>query len=205
MDEAVDFLANIAKQQNGWDDTDNIIENEVNMSEDYTRIGSADMEPAPYSETLKETFNAIANIFSKINVEDYSLGEFDTFEQVLIANFAFKFNTMIAKQKGYGPENISKAGLRGIITRTQDKLERAKTLIGDPENQVNRVKEAILDFDNAETQEELFEIVARIDSIVNPKSALSDESLVDTLGDLGNYGDIAVILHEGAWGKRMVS
>jgi hypothetical protein len=32
-----------------------------------------------------------------------------------------------------------------------------------------------------------------------------NESILDTYGDLGNYGDIGAILHVGAWGKPLES
>lgn len=40
----------------------------------------------------------------------------------------FIFDTVVAKQKMYGPKNIEKFGLRGIIIRLNDKIERLKNL-----------------------------------------------------------------------------
>lgn len=50
----------------------------------------------------------------------------------------FVTNTLIKKQKDYGPENIARFGLNGIVIRTHDKvarLENLKTKKSDGENE----------------------------------------------------------------------
>lgn len=170
------------------------------------RVSGESMVPAPgvkVNVPVQAKIAAILELMMTVKPKDVELKELPSFEQTLIGNFIWKLHTMIAKQKGYGPHNISKAGLKGVVTRTQDKLERAKTLVGDSDTQVARVKK-ILDnkLPNMANDSDAIDILADIDAVVNPKSALDDESLLDTLGDLGNYGDIGVLLHEGAWGKE---
>jgi hypothetical protein len=38
------------------------------------------------------------------------------------------FDTVVAKQRMYGPRNVVRFGLRGIVIRLNDKIERLKNL-----------------------------------------------------------------------------
>jgi len=169
------------------------------------RFGGSDFTPAPgvfLTEPEEEDLNQLVELLLSIDIDPADLQELDTFEQMFAALYAWKFKTMISKQKDYGPENISKAGEKGIITRTQDKLERNKVLIGDEEQQIKRIKR-LLSEDEPETLTEMNNFLNTLDSIIYPEA--QNESILDTWGDMGNYGDIGVTVHVGAWPKPLAS
>lgn len=69
-------------------------------------------------------------------------------------------STIIKKQKDYGPKNISRFGLNGLVIRTHDKLARVENLLSKPGG---------------------------------PQAAVHDESIYDTLLDIGGYAAIALM------------
>jgi hypothetical protein len=102
----------------------------------------------------------------------------ETFEEVFERIYGEAWDIMMERQRRYGPENIRKQGLHGVVTRIgEDKLSRVKnTLRG-------RVVagEVILD-------------------------KLSDEDLAvaeDAFFDIANYALICISLMRNEWGKPM--
>jgi hypothetical protein len=89
-----------------------------------------------------------------------------------------------------------------LFTRATDKIERAKNIVGDPVEQVERVQELIrahrLD-PTADTDANFIDNVAKI---VNTQE-FAEESIEDTLIDLANYGLIMYMVQNDAWGKDM--
>jgi hypothetical protein len=73
---------------------------------------------------------------------------------------------LVSKQRDYGPNNISKFGLRGLIIRTYDKVARLSNLLKKSDN----------DFNTA----------MKINSV-------SGETIVDTLIDIIGYSIIALM------------
>jgi len=142
-------------------------------------------------------------IFDKINPNEYRLRDLDSFQQVMVGVFARQYHLMIGKQKDYGPENITKAGLRGIVTRTQDKLERVKTLIGDPDQQIKKVQQELDRVDDEASAAEMAQALMRLNTIVYPTRGVQEESIEDTLLDLADYGMIGYIVYMEAWGKEI--
>lgn len=164
----------------------------------YSRIAGADIAGNP-----KEAIQGLVEKFRDFDISPFMLKEFLTFEQTFVATMVLKFHLLYKKQKDYGPHNISKAGLSGVITRTQDKLERAKILIGDPPEQISSIKTLLAELPADASAHELDVFATRVNMIINPSNAVQDERVDDTLMDLGNYGDIAYILYHQAWGKPL--
>jgi hypothetical protein len=173
--------------------------------ENARRVGGDSLAPAPgvyLTEGDVSDVNELVFALHNVDIDPSDLAELETFEQMFAALYAWKFKTMLAKQKDYGPENITKAGEKGIITRTQDKLERNKVLIGDEEQQIKRIKKLFSDAE-PETLTEMNNFLNKLDEILYPEA--QNESILDTWGDMGNYGDIGVTVHVGAWPKPLAS
>lgn len=166
--------------------------------EDAQRISGTDIAGNPV-----KAIQTLVDWFYNIDVSPHGLKDFETFEETFIAIMILKFHMMVAKQKDYGPQNISKAGVRGVLTRGQDKLERAKVLIGDPESQVEKVKKLLSELPDDATVSELVEFTADVQDVVAPSNAVKGETIEDTFMDWGNYGDIAYALLMNAWGKPL--
>ena len=52
-----------------------------------------------------------------------------TFEEAIDSVLAEMRETMVAKQRDYGPGNIGQFGELGVLVRTNDKMERLKNLL----------------------------------------------------------------------------
>jgi hypothetical protein len=61
----------------------------------------------------------------------------ETFEEAVDSILAEMRATMIAKQRDYGPLNISKFGEYGVLVRSNDKLERLINLYNSGNNPAN--------------------------------------------------------------------
>jgi hypothetical protein len=167
--------------------------------EDAQTISGEDIAPTPAPE---DYIKAVVSVFSQIDEQEYDIAKLTSFEQVMVGVMVRMFKLMQEKQRGYGKSNISKAGLHGLFTRATDKIERAKNIVGDPVEQVERVQELIrahrLD-PTADTDANFIDNVAKI---VNTQE-FAEESIEDTLIDLANYGLIMYMVQNDAWGKDM--
>lgn len=173
--------------------------------EDAKRIGGESIYPAPgvyLTSDSVEDVNELVFALHAVDVDPADFQELETFEQLFAALYAWKFKTMIAKQKDYGPENITKAGEKGITTRVQDKLERLKILVGDEERQVKQLKN-LFESGEPENLQEMNTFLNKMEEILFPVP--QNESVLDNWGDMGNYGDIGVTVHVGAWPKSLAS
>lgn len=74
--------------------------------------------------------------------------------------------TLVKKQKDYGPKNISRFGLNGLVIRTHDKVARIENLLSKPDG---------------------------------VKNAVENESVYDTLLDIGGYAAIALMWISGTF------
>ncbi len=163
----------------------------------YARISGADIAGIDPLEQIQ----AVVNLMKAIDPNSFHLEDLYTFEQTFVGHYVRKLHVMIGKQRDYGPENITKAGERGIVVRMQDKVERLKMLLGDPDQQVKQVQALLLEFDYTETTEEMFAVIDKIDNVVNGNP--SNESIEDTWLDASNYGDIGFVVREGAWPRPL--
>jgi hypothetical protein len=147
--------------------------------------------------------NAAVQVFDRIHTTEYSLSELESMNDVMVGVFARMYHMMIAKQKDYGPENISKAGIRGVVTRANDKIERLKTLVGDPEQQMGKVQDILGNLPEDATEQEMAEALTKLYKVAVPQAAVKGENIEDTLLDLANYGLIGYMLYMGAWGHPL--
>lgn len=151
----------------------------------------------------EDYIKAIVELMDKISPSSYKLSTLGSMEQVMVGVFARMYHLMIAKQLDYGPDNITKAGIRGIVTRANDKIERLKTLVGDPDDQMRRVQDVLEEVPDDASYREMGEALMSIQRIVVPENAVKGESVEDTLLDLANYGLIGYMLYMGAWPKPL--
>jgi hypothetical protein len=184
-----DFVSN--------DTLGNVFERSTEL-DNVERISGTQIAGNPY-----EAVEKIADTFMNTQLDEHSLRNLNTFEEVMVGTFLQKFHLMRYKQKKYGKMNISEAGLPGLVTRMRDKFERAKNMVGDPSTQIADVKKIILDTPEDATPKELMDALDAIWTKVNPQED-SEESLTDTAIDIGNYGDIFYMVLTGAWGKPML-
>jgi hypothetical protein len=190
----------VIRKDGGVTDLESLSQHKPTSEEtpNYKRISGTELAGNP-----KEAIQEIVEQFRQFDISPHMLKEMDTFEQTFVALMLLKFRMMVAKQKDYGPGNIGKAGLRGIITRATDKLERIKTLVGDPETQVESSQNIIKNIPDDASFEEMDKALFDLYKILVPGNAVQDERIDDTLMDLGNYGDIAFVLYHRAWGKAL--
>lgn len=97
-----------------------------------------------------------------------------TFEDIFDDIYFDAETLLIAKQRGYGPENIAQLGFYGVFSRlASDKIERLKNLMN------GRIEKGrvVLEWDDTH-----------------------DESVEDTLFDVMNYAAILIALRRGHWG-----
>lgn len=104
--------------------------------------------------------------------------EVETFEEVFAKLYGEAWDVMMNRQRRYGPENIRKQGLHGVVTRIgEDKLSRIKnTLHG-------RVVAG--------------EVV--LDDMTADELAVAEDAFID----IANYAIICISLMRGVWGKPM--
>lgn len=99
------------------------------------------------------------------------------------------------RHQDYGPNNIKKFGVSGVVIRLHDKLERATTMIfgNSPQSQLTAI-DAILE-GNYKNLEDMIAEIRNVRSV----SSSREESLEDSLGDTSNYGVYGVMLERGWW------
>jgi hypothetical protein len=169
-------------------------ENAKNVSGDEFAGGT----PASAHDYIK----AVVELFKNTNEREYRLSELDSFEQVMVGVMVRMFKLMQEKQRGYGKSNISKAGLHGLFTRATDKIERAKNIVGDPVETVDKIRSMLDAMPDDPTTGELDAAVSATYSLVNPQQ-FAEESIEDTLIDLANYGLIMYMVQSDSWGFDM--
>ena len=89
----------------------------------------------------------------------------------IIKEFLKDIHLFDKKQGDYGPQNIAKFGVIGVLVRSSDKIERL----------VNLYKTSPLKQTTA------------------PTTRLKDETVDDTWADLSVYGAIARLINKGEW------
>lgn len=112
------------------------------------------------------------NLIAAMRAEDPE--RIPTFEDIFSDIFIDAEALLIAKQRGYGPENVAQLGFYGVFSRlASDKIERLKNLMN---GRVEKGK-VVLEWDDS-----------------------YDESIEDTLIDIINYAAILIALYRGHWG-----
>lgn len=188
----VDFEVGFTEAQDYDNEGDNVMAESILSGE----------ELAGNVPSATDYIKAVVEIFHQTSPTEYKLSELDSFEEVMVGVFLRKFHLMLEKQRGYGKNNISKAGLHGLFTRAQDKLERGKNIVGNPVEQVDKVQRMLERLDPDANAADMDMFIKKVDEIMNVQR-YADESIEDTLMDLGNYGDIMYMVQMDAWGKDL--
>ena len=89
----------------------------------------------------------------------------------IIKEFLTDIQLFDKKQGDYGPQNIAKFGVIGVLVRSSDKIERL----------VNSYRASTLK------------------QKTTPTTRLQDETVNDTWADLSVYGAIARLINKGKW------
>lgn len=103
----------------------------------------------------------------------------ETFEDTVQEVFDEAFDIMIARQKKYGPDNVRKAGLYGLFTRLEDKMERIKRDLNGQ--------------------------IVNGEIILEDPPDLPDEAVDDADFDGMNYHAIRILVRRGKWGKPLAA
>lgn len=105
-----------------------------------------------------------------------------TFEQAFAALYREAFDLLVARQRKYGPRNIERLGIHGVLSRlAHDKVERVmRTMNGRVVNGTVVIVE------------------------VDPDGEAGD-TFEDALLDIANYALIALAQHRGLWGRPLGS
>src|SRR6266516_361541 len=115
-----------------------------------------------------------------------------------------------AKQRDYGPHNISAFGLFGCVVRLNDKVERLKHIhgfSGEQKKAMRRVGEIMRlceknwhRFNLIETLDHLEDSMTQFKVLFAKKRRpVVNEKLRDTFRDIANYAVIALLLDSGKW------
>jgi hypothetical protein len=101
-----------------------------------------------------------------------------TFEDVFQGIFGEAFELLIDRQRKYGPDNIERLGVYGVLSRlAHDKVERVmRSMNGRIEN-----GKVILEY----------------------PTDYDDDTFEDGLFDMANYALIAIAKHRGLWGAPL--
>jgi hypothetical protein len=181
---------------------DKVFEREGNGALEDGRLSGEELAGTAVSD--EDLVRATVQLFDRIHPNSYVLSEdLNTMNEVMVGIFARMYHLMISKQKDYGPENISKAGLKGIVTRSNDKIERLKVLVGDADKQMENIKAVMKDLPDDANQGEMLNALSAIELIAFPRNAVQGETVEDTLLDLADYGLIGYMLYMEAWGKPL--
>lgn len=152
--------------------------------------------------------SAIVELLRSIKPADISLKDATSFEELMVGVFIHKFHLMVEKQRGYGTGNIqensvsSLKAVRGLLTRTNDKLQRAKNIIGDPDDKLATIEKLLDTLPYDMRANEMANALEEIAMVIRPQEH-AEESIIDTVLDLGNYGDIMYMVLMEAWGKPL--
>ena len=125
--------------------------------------------------------------------------EITTFEQAIDLVLTEMRDTMVRKQKDYGPGNIADMGELGLVVRVNDKMARLKNLtLGKEEAKLEHIQNMIEEYDGDLDDPTL--LIGKIMSVASSEEAPQNESIDDTWLDLANYGLIAQMVRRGLWG-----
>lgn len=161
------------------------------------RVSGTEIAGNPY-----DAVQQVVEILRGTQIEPHMLRDFNTFEQTIVATFVRQLHLMVQKQRGYGKANIAMLKSRGILKRIEEKVLRGYEEIGDPEIQLEKIKELQASLDDEATPSELATHMRKIDAILNPGG--SNEDTADNLFlDIGNLGQIGYVEFNGAWGKPL--
>ena len=89
----------------------------------------------------------------------------------IIKEFLTDIQLFDKKQGDYGPQNIAKFGVIGVLVRSSDKIERLVNLYR----------------------------TSTLKQTTTPATRLQDETVNDTWADLSVYGAIARLINKGKW------
>ena len=89
----------------------------------------------------------------------------------IIKEFLIDIQLFDKKQGDYGPQNIAKFGVIGVLVRSSDKIERLVNLYR----------------------------TSTLKQTTTPATRLQDETVNDTWADLSVYGAIARLINKGKW------
>lgn len=101
--------------------------------------------------------------------------EISSIENELLNNQNRQYQIFRKKNADYGPTNI---------------------LEGDPADKVN------IDESLQRIYIRMQDKMSRLRKLISDRPAVSDETIVDTLDDIANYANIAIIVHGGKWGAE---
>jgi hypothetical protein len=103
------------------------------------------------------------------DIASYAILGIDSIGQFYGIDWFYITNILIKKQKDYGPENIMKFGVTGIIVRLYDKVARLKNLLSKVDGDISKAIHA---------------------------NSVNGESVLDTLIDIIGYSTIALMIME---------
>lgn len=163
---------------------------------EFNRVSGKDIAGDPYT-TIKD----VVVLFDNMDISLHTLRDLATFEEVAVALAAIKYKVLLQKNKDYGRNSIKQGDLVKVLARLGEKVERAKNLVGDPDQQITTLKNILTNLPDDANLGELLDTMSEIDSVLFPRAKVGNEGPEDTLLDASNYSDIALQLLLGVWNQ----
>lgn len=164
--------------------------------ENFERISGKELAGNPY-----EAIKTIVEMFDNVNISLNTLRDLETFEEVAVGLAILKYKILLKKNQDYGRDSIKNGDVVKVLERLGEKIARAKNLIGDPSQQVEKAKIILNTTPDDASMTELLDAIKALDRVFFPAVNIGEEGVEDTMLDASNYSDIVLQLLLGVWNK----
>lgn len=157
---------------------------------------------AEFAGDPKEAIQQVVEIFQNSDIAARNIKSLDTFEQTMVATMLRQFHILVEKQRGYRHSNVRELGESGVLKRISEKVIRAKEELGDPDTQVQKLKELHEKLPDDATTQEMLEHLKKEQSILFPGNQ-NEDSIDNLVLDIANLCEILYVLHFDGWYKPL--
>jgi hypothetical protein len=161
------------------------------------RVTGEDIAGSP-----KEAIQQIVETMQKSDIAANNLKSLDTFEQTMVGTMIRQFHILVTKQRGYRHSNVSALEIPGLLGRIEEKVVRAKEELGDPKEQVKKLKTMHLDLPDDCTEGEMLEYLAKERKVLFP-GGNNDDTIDNLILDIANLCEILYVYYYDAWYKPL--
>jgi hypothetical protein len=144
----------------------------------------------------------VVEIFQRSDIASRNLKDLDTYEQTMVGIMLRQFHILVTKQRGYRHSNVAALDIAGLLGRIEEKVVRAKEELGDPKEQIKRLKALHESLDDDAGVRELDEFLAKERRILFP-GGNNDDTIDNLVLDIANLSEILYAFYFDAWFKPL--